>query len=168
MATNPPITIGPFANVPAPGSGVKSDWAQQISSYVSERHGLSATHGLHAVANATIVTVSWNAETFDPDNALAPPSNTVNIPAAAAGLWLFQYRGSWAVTSLGALNMVRFTIAGGAYDVATIAQFSGVSVATLGPVPIAANTAVTLGVYQSGGASANLNSGTLHAYRVAP
>ena len=35
MATNPPITIGPFANVPAPGSGVKSDWAQQISTYVS-------------------------------------------------------------------------------------------------------------------------------------
>jgi len=35
MATNPPITIGPFANVPAPGSGVKSDWAQQISTYVA-------------------------------------------------------------------------------------------------------------------------------------
>jgi len=34
MATNPPITIGPFANVPAPGSGVKSDWAQQITNYV--------------------------------------------------------------------------------------------------------------------------------------
>lgn len=35
MATNPPITIGPFANVPAPGSGVKSDWAQTISTYVA-------------------------------------------------------------------------------------------------------------------------------------
>lgn len=34
MATNPPIVIGPFANVPAPGSGVKSDWAQQITNYV--------------------------------------------------------------------------------------------------------------------------------------
>lgn len=34
MATNPPITIGAFDNVPAPGSGVKSDWAQQISTYV--------------------------------------------------------------------------------------------------------------------------------------
>lgn len=31
---NPPITIGPFANVPAPGSGIRSDWAQQISTYV--------------------------------------------------------------------------------------------------------------------------------------
>jgi len=35
MATNPPITIGPFTNVPAPGSGVKSDWAQQITNYVN-------------------------------------------------------------------------------------------------------------------------------------
>ena len=34
MATNPPIVIGPFSNVPAPGSGVKSDWAQQITNYV--------------------------------------------------------------------------------------------------------------------------------------
>ena len=35
MATNPPVTIGPFTNVPAPGSGVKSDWPQQISTYVT-------------------------------------------------------------------------------------------------------------------------------------
>jgi hypothetical protein len=37
MATNPPIVIGPFNNVPAPGSGVKSDWPQQISHYVTEQ-----------------------------------------------------------------------------------------------------------------------------------
>lgn len=36
MATNPPVTIGPFTNVPAPGSGVKSDWPQQISQYVTD------------------------------------------------------------------------------------------------------------------------------------
>jgi len=34
MATNPPVTIGPFTNVPAPGSGVQSAWAQQITNYV--------------------------------------------------------------------------------------------------------------------------------------
>lgn len=32
---NPPITIGPFANVPAPGSPIASNWAQQISNYVA-------------------------------------------------------------------------------------------------------------------------------------
>ncbi len=31
---NPPITIGPFANVPAPGSPIRSDWPQQITNYV--------------------------------------------------------------------------------------------------------------------------------------
>jgi hypothetical protein len=36
LATNPPVTIGPFNNVPAPGSGVKSDWAQSISQYVTD------------------------------------------------------------------------------------------------------------------------------------
>ena len=30
----PPVVIGPFANVPAPGSPIRSDWPQQISQYV--------------------------------------------------------------------------------------------------------------------------------------
>lgn len=30
---NPPITIGPFANVPAPGSPIRSDWPQQLTTY---------------------------------------------------------------------------------------------------------------------------------------
>lgn len=32
---NPPITIGPFNNVPAPGSPIKSDWPQEISAFVN-------------------------------------------------------------------------------------------------------------------------------------
>lgn len=35
---NPPITIGPFTNVPAPGSPIASNWAQQITQYVVDRH----------------------------------------------------------------------------------------------------------------------------------
>ena len=31
---NPPIVIGSFDNVPAPGSPIKSDWPQEISTYV--------------------------------------------------------------------------------------------------------------------------------------
>lgn len=31
---NPPISIPPFLNVPAPGSPIKSDWPQQITTYV--------------------------------------------------------------------------------------------------------------------------------------
>lgn len=32
---NPPITIGPFTNVPAPGSPIRSDWPQSISTFVN-------------------------------------------------------------------------------------------------------------------------------------
>lgn len=32
---NPPITIGPFTNVPAPGSPIRSDWPQSISNFVN-------------------------------------------------------------------------------------------------------------------------------------
>jgi hypothetical protein len=31
---NPPIVIGPFDNVPAPGSPIRSDWTQEITHYV--------------------------------------------------------------------------------------------------------------------------------------
>ena len=34
---NPPITIGPFTNVPAPGSPIASAWPQQITTYVVNR-----------------------------------------------------------------------------------------------------------------------------------
>lgn len=50
MATNPPVTIGPFTNVPAPGSGVKSDWPQQISQYVVDH----ATELLYAQITASV------------------------------------------------------------------------------------------------------------------
>jgi len=33
---NPPIGIGPFSNVPAPGSPIRSDWCQSISQYVTD------------------------------------------------------------------------------------------------------------------------------------
>lgn len=35
MPPNPPITIGPFDNVPAVGSSVASDWAQDITTFVT-------------------------------------------------------------------------------------------------------------------------------------
>jgi hypothetical protein len=42
----PPTTIGPFANVPAPGSPIRSDWTQQITHYVVDwNSGASAPKG---------------------------------------------------------------------------------------------------------------------------
>jgi hypothetical protein len=35
LMANPPIVIGPFANVPAPGSPIRSDWPQQLTTHVN-------------------------------------------------------------------------------------------------------------------------------------
>lgn len=42
MATNPPITIGELADVPAPGSGVKSQWCQEITNRIHHRFATPA------------------------------------------------------------------------------------------------------------------------------
>jgi len=46
---NPPITIGPFDNVPAPGSAIVSAWAQQLTQY---------TVNLDAVVRQSFVAVT--------------------------------------------------------------------------------------------------------------
>lgn len=53
---NPPIVIGPFNNVPAPGSPIRSDWPQQITQYAVDsrttinalikQNGMVATVGI--------------------------------------------------------------------------------------------------------------------------
>lgn len=42
MATNPPITIGELVDVPAPGSGVKSQWCQEITNRIHHRFATPA------------------------------------------------------------------------------------------------------------------------------
>lgn len=68
MATNPPITIGPFANVPAPGSGVKSDWAQQISQYVTDHVGELLYSPITANVSVTATTAATAQTLINPGN----------------------------------------------------------------------------------------------------
>jgi hypothetical protein len=42
MATNPPITIGELADVPAPGSGIKSAWSQEVTNRIVHRFATTA------------------------------------------------------------------------------------------------------------------------------
>jgi hypothetical protein len=58
---NAPITIGPFTNVPAPGSPIRSDWTQQITQFVVDRFPTSllmkqgqGTYGTNVNADAII------------------------------------------------------------------------------------------------------------------
>ena len=70
---NPPITIGPFNNVPAPGSPIRSDWAQQISQYVTDMTG---------TLSSAIVT--GEVEMFSGGSVAA--ISTLTFPTS--GLWL--------------------------------------------------------------------------------
>ena len=46
---NPPIVIGPFDNVPAPGSPIRSNWPQEITQYVLDQ--LAAVRAEFAAAD---------------------------------------------------------------------------------------------------------------------
>ena len=87
MATNPPIVIGPFANVPAPGSGVKSDWAQQISHWVTDQmpRGLVVRPAQVVVDQATITGTEVDVTGL---------TNTITV---VAGRW---YEVSWLLCTL--------------------------------------------------------------------
>lgn len=43
---NPPVSIGPFTNVPAPGSPIQSAWAQNVSQYFSDAIRVYTTEAL--------------------------------------------------------------------------------------------------------------------------
>lgn len=60
---NPPITIGPFTNVPAPGSPIKSDWPQQLTSY--------------AVATDTEVRTFLGAAAYNTGQSIGPGGSAI-------------------------------------------------------------------------------------------
>jgi hypothetical protein len=68
MATNPPIVIGSFDNVPAPGSGVRSDWAQEISQYVSDHVGEIFYSQIVAAVNIAATTQAGANAVITPGN----------------------------------------------------------------------------------------------------
>jgi len=71
---SPPITIGPFLNVPAPGSPIRSDWPQQISSYVVVTDGV--VQKLRAV-NRQTTPLTFASQTIDTVGAFAVGNVTV-------------------------------------------------------------------------------------------
>ena len=82
------ITIGPFANVPAPNDPIRSPWAQQLTQYAVdrlERKGLVAIQtgqnvGAGQVADIAFPTLS------SPGFGTGP---TFTIPAGWGGVWSF-------------------------------------------------------------------------------
>ena len=101
---NPPITIGPFDNVPAPGSPIRSDWAQEISTYVHNYlpsplpfvRGASTIQSIPTVTNTALAFTSATDVT-DPGGLIV--AGGFQIPANRAGLWIFAV--VWEVGSHG-------------------------------------------------------------------
>lgn len=68
---NPPITIGSFDNVPAPGSPIKSDWPQEISNYVQAlprgQIGVASMSGDQTGIGATLTDITGLSVAFTAD-----------------------------------------------------------------------------------------------------
>lgn len=85
---NPPITIGPFTNVPAPGSAIASAWAQDISRYVSRRCGVGVSQANQNFAAGAEAAFAWNTEVYDTDAFHVAGSTDIVIPAGLGGLYV--------------------------------------------------------------------------------
>lgn len=76
MATNPPITVGELANVPAPGSGVSSAWAQQATNRI-----------VHRFATVAARNTAWPAATAG-NGAFSVTLDTGTLWQVVAGAWV--------------------------------------------------------------------------------
>lgn len=108
MATNPPITIGELADVPAPGSGVKSAWSQEVTNRIQHRFAdvaardvkwPAATAGVGALCVTLDTRTVWIVDTGPVWRELAGPSMPwTAVPFASpwtnygAGFQACQYR----------------------------------------------------------------------------
>lgn len=132
---SPPITIGPFTNVPAPGSPIRSDWAQDISTYV--------TNYLPTIF-VTIATVALSGTI--PNSTTPVTIGTVVIPASPYPRTVYV-TGSMAVSTAATAVFELKLAASSNVAVAPIGRGSGngTSVHTP-PTPfgLPANTACTL------------------------
>jgi hypothetical protein len=112
-AAAPPIVIGPFDNVPAPGSPIRSDWPQEISQYVVDNEskqtvamnlsGQVRYNHLQIIAVAA-VNVSTDATGLF---SLAFPSPFVGL-APVVSAWLASATSPWRAAAVSA-NVTGFT-----------------------------------------------------------
>jgi hypothetical protein len=89
---NPPTTIGPFSNVPAPGSPIRSDWPQSVSTYITNNVLRKDTAPAQTVTSpvtfSSSVTTTGSATANASGGALLAPNGNVavgaNPPTASA------------------------------------------------------------------------------------
>ena len=101
---NPPIVIGPFDNVPAPGSPIRSDWPQEISAYVinppSQYECILAHSVAQSIPNTTITALTFDTEVSDIGN-MHNPANPTRITCPVAGVYAVMFNCAVQVNATG-------------------------------------------------------------------
>lgn len=88
MATNPPITIGELTDVPAPGSGVKSSWHQEITNRIPHRFATAAARNTSwPAATAGLGALSVTQDTQTVWIVANDPTPTWRVLAGWRGAW---------------------------------------------------------------------------------
>jgi hypothetical protein len=115
-AAAPPTTIGPYTNVPAPGSPVRSDWPQQLTTDVVNllltRVGVGVFAAGYSVGAGSNPTLPWAGEAYDTHGFHAAGSTDLIVPASWSGVFALSY----SVTMAGAATavcLVRLLLPGG-------------------------------------------------------
>ena len=142
---NPPITIGPFTNVPAPGSPIRSDWTQQITTYAVDIEARTA-YVVAGVAGPEVPMFGGGS---------AASIATVTIPSAGNYLALGQVEIVNRGTGIGQVT-INMRINGGVVGMAARAWLNQpselITVPLFGLVNLAAGSRVVdiIGTLQSG------------------
>lgn len=136
LAANPPITIGSFTNVPAPGSAILSAWAQDATKRVNHQFASAALANAWAAADGSYCTVA----------------NRLYIRIA----------GAWQGTAI--LSFVKNTVGGGFINY-TAAEFGFAKFLAAGAVTARRSATDTVFLVGSA-ISADGTTGSLRAYYV--
>lgn len=149
---NPPISIGPYTNVPAPGSPIASAWAQDISRETSTRRGVGLRQASISVGAGAQVTLDWPTELYDTDNYHVAGAQAVIIPANRAGLYGITLTGGPTGAGIAAVCDLIVSVGATLYLAPLV---NGKASATLTLITnLAAGTQVAARIGNGGGAAA--------------
>jgi hypothetical protein len=169
MAT-PPITIGEFTDVPAPGSPVASQWCQEVSRRVAVRTGCRYRRTTAQTAsNSAVAIVSWTTKDDDVLNMLTG-GTTFTVPTGQGGEWTItaKYNMGGVITNRFFVSVeVTSAIVGvtGSFRVTCVGEDSGGLNRTL---PLLAGDTFSLGVFQNSGADQTIAASWMQAVRIGP
>ncbi|HEY6416330.1 MAG TPA: hypothetical protein VIX41_08835 [Acidimicrobiales bacterium] len=144
----PPITIGPFNNVPAPGSPIRSDWPQSISTYVANnlpvRNGCALT-ATQSIPNGVATDIIWTGEDYDTNNYHAPNATQMIVPAGLGGvyaLWVW-YDAGGTVSGVSAITVWSGASINGVTQIPAASRFGNATLMTTGPAAHAFRVSLT-------------------------